>query len=202
MDGICQNSFIDEITKIREEHKDNCIIRNNGTILLNPMVIPKCRHMLFKPLDDSIINEFLCDVYEYNIPNEYIEFLKQTNGANLYYVKLKSKKYSFACCQFIMFGLPRTKPFGRPLDMEEPYDIRIEDLSRHKNIPETWLKCGRYIKDCKFDDPIDIFIDTISGAVNSYKKDTDEFVNSWSSLNQCFCEILDSLSMSEIEYLR
>ena len=131
--------FFDILDALKSEYKGNCSIRKNGTLLLCPGKIPRSRHMLFKPLCDEYIQEYLIEQYNNNFPKEYIEFLKYSNGANLHTVKMKTDKIEFASNLFVIFGLPLTPPFGRPKDEEEPYDIRIEDLGRHKEISKKWL---------------------------------------------------------------
>ena len=135
--------YAKRLESLKTEFSGDCITRKNGTLLLCPGKIPKCRHMLFAGLSDKLIKEFLADGYKNKFPEEYRQFLRYTNGANLYTVKVNtSNGLSFAHNLFTLYGLPRTQPFGRPNDMEEPYDIRVEDLGRHKETPQTWLKFG------------------------------------------------------------
>lgn len=192
--------FFDYIDMLKQSYRDDVIVRSNGTILLGIDKIPKCRHMLFKPLTDEIITSFLTSEYKGTFPKEYIDFLKYSNGANLYTVKLKTEKFEFAHSMFVIFGLPRTKPFGRPSDMEEPFDVRLEDLGRHKKIPNTWLKCGTYIKNYDFAIQNDIFIDTETNRVYSCEKNQNEIADEWDDLDSCFCSIFNSLSNSKSEY--
>ena len=156
--------------------------------------------MLFKPLSDEHIEEYLIKQYNNKFPKDYIEFLKYSNGANLNTVKMKTDKFSFASSLFIIFGLPRTPPFNRPFDMEEPFDMRIEDLARHKELPKTWLKCGTYIRNYNFNIQNDIFIDTKTNKVYACIKNKKDIVDSWDNLDECFCSILDSFANSKLEY--
>lgn len=139
--------FIQECKKLIETYSEDCIVRKNGTILLSPGKIPNCKHMFHKGLEQEVIDEFLVSEYKNHFPEEYIEFLKFSNGATLYRVKIKTKKFEFGMERLILFGLPLTPPFSRPMDEEEPFDIRIEDLGRHKLISKKWLKFGCYTKE-------------------------------------------------------
>ena len=129
-------------------------IRDNGTILLFPGTIPNYRHMLFKPLDDKLIEEFLISQYVHKFPQSYIEFLKYSNGANLCTAKMwhniQKRRIPTACGLFTIYGLPRTQPYGRAPEMEEPFDMRIEDVGRHDDIPSEWLKCGSYYRNSQY----------------------------------------------------
>lgn len=186
--------FIELLKQLQEEYVDNHIVRKNGTILLAPGEMPKCKHMLFPALEEKLIKEFLIDEYELEFPKEYLEFLKEFNGANLFHEIIKKSKFSFAYPYLVLFGLPRTQPFGRPFDMEEPFDIRIEDFdNRHKNVPSFYLKCGCY---CVHGDSrsIDIFIDTKTGKVSSYYRDTDTIVSVWENIDECLYRLFEELS--------
>lgn len=185
--------FIEILETTKNNYLDNCIVRKNNTLLLGLGKIPKCQHMLFAPLSREIINDFLVSDYKGVFPTEYIDFLMYSNGANLCNRCVKVKGFSLAHSMFVLYGLPLTQPFGRPHDMEEPFDIRIEDLSRHSNIPDTWLKCGTYVLPNSYDD-IDIFIDTETKVVNSCVKNTDSIINSWNDIDTCFCDLFNILS--------
>lgn len=193
--------FFDILNKLKKEYAEDCIIRKNKTVLLHPGDIPKSRFMLFEGLDQKTIKEFLIDKYNNLFPKEYIEFLKFSNGANLFTVRLKTKKFNFAHDLFSIYGLPRIEPFDRPFDMEEPFDLRVEDFARHKSIPSDWLKCGSYIKDYDFRNGItDIFIDTKTGKIYSCIKNNKDIVDSWDSLDACFVSIYNSFADSSEEY--
>lgn len=196
--------FFAILDALKEQYKDDMKIRGNGTILLSPGTVPRARHMLFKPLDDKIIEEFLISQYVHKFPAMYIEFLRYTNGANLCTTKLwhtiKKKKIPTAGGLFTVFGLPRTQPYGRPPEMEEPFDMRIEDLGRHNDIPKTWLKCGTYTRNYDFHSTTDIFIDTESEKVYACLKNQNVLVDSWDNLDECFCSIYHSFVDMKEEY--
>ena len=196
--------FINLLNSLKEEYKNDLLVRQNGTILLGPGTVPRAQHMLFKPLDDKLIEEFLVSQYVYKFPKAYIEFLKYSNGADLCTVKMwhtiKKKRIPTASGLFTIYGLPRTQPFGRPADMEEPFDLRIEDLRRHDDIPKNWLHCGNYIRNYDFHTAIDIFVDTESEKVNSCIRNTTTIVDSWDSLDDCFCSVYHSFDDRKEEY--
>ena len=196
--------FFKILDELKKQYENDKLIRANGTILLHPDRVPRARHMLFKPLDDKLINEFLVSQYVYKFPEEYIEFLKYTNGANLCTTKvwhtIKKRRIPTAGGLFTIYGLPRTQPFGRPDDMEEPFDMRIEDLRRHDDIPKTWLQCGNYIINYDLHTDFDIFIDAESEKVYSCIRNTTTIVDSWENLDDCFCSIYHSFDDMNDEY--
>ena len=196
--------FFKILDSLREQYKDDVKIRDNGTALLHPGTVPRARHMLFKPLDDTLIEEFLISQYIHKFPTMYIEFLKYTNGANLCITKvwhnIKKKRIPTAGGLFTIFGLPRTQPYGRPPEMEEPYDMRIEDLSRHDDIPDSWLKCGTYNRNYDLHSEIDIFIDPKYEKVYACVRNQNNIVDSWDNLDECFCSIYHSFDDMKDEY--
>ena len=195
--------FIDFLSNLKETFSDNYIIRKNDTVLLGPDKIPKSKHMLFKPLVNEYVNEYLIAHFSnLDFPKEYIDLLKFSNGANLFGIKIVAGKFSFANYMFVILGLPLTPPFERSLDMEEPYDIRVENLARHKMIPKNWIKCAIWneIKNLGNDEPTDIFIDTITHKVFACKKNQCDILYEWNSLDECFCSIVESFKDLQNEY--
>jgi len=192
--------FIQLLSNLKEEYKDDCIIRKNGTLLMHPGRIPNAKHYLFRPLNDELINEFLINQYKNTFPKEYIDFLKFSNGANLFGICVKTPKFTLAETLLTIYGLPRTAPFSRAQDMEEPFDVRIEDLARHDDIPNYWLKCATHIIPDNLDKHIDVFIDTTTGKIYSCFKNTKEIINSWKSLDECFCCLFDLTRKFRDEY--
>ncbi len=185
--------IIKYLEQLKEEHKNNITIRKNGTLLLAPGKIPKSRFMLFAPLSDEIIQKFVVDNYKGMFPEELIEFYKYSNGAQLYCVKKNFSKCSIASTMLCVFGLPMTQPYGRLQDMEEPFDIRIEDLSRPDELPNSWLKLGTYYKPDVSRRRRDIYIDTITKKVYSCYDREKSIEEKWNSLDECLCSIFDSL---------
>lgn len=196
--------FLKTLDTLKEQYGENMKIRANGTILLAPGTVPRARHMLFKPLEEKIIEEFLISQHALKFPNAYIQFLKYTNGADLCNTKvwhtIKKRRIPTAGGLFTIFGLPRTQPYGRPPEMEEPFDMRIEDLARHKDIPDTWLKCGTYNRNYDLHTQTDIFIDTADEKVYACTKNQKDIVDSWDNLDECFCSIYHSFDDMKDEY--
>lgn len=194
--------FIEYLNGLQKEYSNNYLVRKNGTILLAPGKLPKSKHMLFKPLKQDIIDEFLISHFNLDFPKEYIDFLKYSNGASLFTIKVNAGKFSFASSLLEILGLPLTPPFNRPLDMEEPFDIRVENLSKHKNIPNTWMKCAVWIKveNIGKSKQTDIFIDTATNRVYACEKNHKDILNEWNNLDECFCNIVDSFRDLKDEY--
>lgn len=204
-DIICRDrasGIIRRLEGLKSEYAGNSTTRENGTILLAPGAIPRSRHMLFVGLEEALIDDYLVSEYKLPFPEAYKELLRRFNGANLFTVKINNKKIrrSFAYNLFTIYGLPRTDPFSRPEFLEEPYDLRIEDLARHKKLPKTWLKCGSYCKDCNISVITDIFIDTESKKAFACVKNDCEITESWDSLDECLCSIFDSFADCRDEY--
>ena len=100
----------------------------------------------------------------------------------------------------MVFGLPRTQPFGRPLDLEEPGDVRIEDLDHYGN-PNTWLKFGRFTHaPATQDAESDLYIDTETQKVYMYVLRTHQKLDEWSSLDECLCDLFQRASKYGEEY--
>ena len=198
--------FIEILEELKEINENNVHIQKNGTLLLHlhPNAIPKSDHILYAPLTDRILHEYLISQYKFTFPQEYIEFLKYSNGGDLCIVRMwhsiKKKRIPTSSVLFSIFGLPQKPPFARPQDEEEPFDLRIEDLARSPKIPEYWLKCGCYARNYDFHNMYDIFIDTKTNKVYSCIKDDDNIIDSWESLDECFCDIYASFLNRNEEY--
>lgn len=190
-------SLIDDLKK---EYRNNAILRRNETLLLNPGKIPKAQHILYKPLPYDLIDEYLVQVYSNTLPTQYIEFLKYSNGLELFMFKILTGKFEFAGSNLTLYGLPRTKPFDRPVDMEEPFDIRVEDLRRHDDIPNTWLRVGTYQLKYELGGEADIYIDCDSQRVFSTKRDKCSIEEQWDSFDICLCDLFYRAQKSHSEY--
>jgi hypothetical protein len=114
--------------------------------------------------------------------------------------KFRTEEFDISWPLFDIYGVSLTPPFAQQPDMEEPYDLRVEDLARHPEIPETWLKCGSYTRNYNFNVLTDIFIDTATGQVYACEKNQKEIVNQWSNLDECFCSIYHSFDGRNKEY--
>lgn len=195
--------IINKLEKLRTEYDSNKIVRENGTELLCPMKIPRSRHTLFKGLSDWEIDEFLVKAYKNELPWQYIELIKYTNGFLLFSIRVKTAVHCFGYPLLTLYALPRTQPFGRPLDQEEPFDIRVEDLGRHDDIPKTWLKFGAYVHEYRFDSLTDLFVDTVDGRCYSCEREKCDVIEHWDSIDDCLCALFDffSDSLEEYEYI-
>lgn len=191
----------EKIRNIIEENRNDYRMQENGTLLLNPGKIPKCRHMIFKGLTADVLHEYLIAEYQEAFPDELSAFLTQYNGCNLYWVKLHTNDgISFAQSLLSVYGLPMTAPYSRPKDQDEPFDIRVEDLGRHENVSTHWLKFGSYIRDYDFDEMTELFIDTKEKKVFACHKNDDRIVDCWESLDECLCNLVDFFSGASLEY--
>jgi hypothetical protein len=191
-----------KIDQLKKEYISDCRIRKNGTVLLgSDKDLPLyARHTLFKPLTQDLIDEYLINNYKYHIPDQYIAFLKYSNGMSLFTAKRKFAGFKIASSIFTIFGIPLTPPFVRSQEMEEPFDIRIEDLGRHDDIAENWLKCGSYKKGSNLYVTYDIFIDTTTNRVYSCIKNDNKIVSEWNDFDLCLCDLFDDLKSTKIEY--
>ena len=196
--------IFEKLDDLKQTYLDDMAVRTNGTVLLGLDTIPVARHMLFKPLDDNIIETYLTSQYANTFPPQYIQFLKYSNGANLFMVKVwhtaKREKIATTSGFFTIYGLPRTPPFARKKDQEEPFDLRTEDSSRHKETPFEWLKCASYTRNYDIYKRFDLFIDTKTGKVYSCERNTIDVVESWDTLDDALCAIFDSFPEIKPEY--
>ena len=196
--------FINFLDKIKNDYSDDCVVRENGTLLLKPQTIPKCKHMFFKRLKNEYLNEYIIPYFEgLSFPNDYKKILEKCNGANLFSIKITKGKFSIAHSMLVLLGLPLTKPFDRPLNMEEPFDIRIENLARHPAIPHDWIKCAIWteIKNIGKGEPTDIFIDSTSCRVYGCAKNKKDVLYTWENLDECFSSIVKSFESLKDEYI-
>jgi hypothetical protein len=188
------------IDKLKKEHSNHTVIRKNGTLLFNPGKIPKAQHILYQPLTSELIDEYLSKAYKNTLPVQYKQFLRYSNGMDLFIFKILVGKFAFAGSNIIIYGLPRTKPFGRPADMEEPFDIRIEDLRRHDNISDTWLRVGTYRLKYESGGEADLYIDCDSQRVFATKRDKCNIEEQWDTFDICLCDLFHRAQNSLPEY--
>jgi hypothetical protein len=194
-------NIIGKIEQLKEMYHSDCLTRENGTILLGPKKMPKCDHMLFKSLSEETIEECLRKQYKNKFPDEYADFLKYSNGANLFYTKIVKPQFNHAWIFLTIYGLPMETSLAKRLNCEEPYDMRIEDLSRNDKIPSTWLKCGCYCKTTNIFIRYDIFIDTTTGITYGYDTKNGVVIDTWDTLDRGLCDIFCSLSNIQREYV-
>ena len=196
--------FLNIIRELVKEYDGNIIRRKNNTLLLGPGDMPRCRHMLYAPLTKEYYDVHLIKQYKNKFPEEYLYLLEHVNGFELLKVRLLSQRVGFfASSILIIFGLPVTPPYSRQPDMEEPFDIRVEDnLRRHPQTPVSWLKCGHFTKNYNFKVKYALYIDTESGKVYSIIANAKKFKieDEWESLDNCLCSIYNAYKDCEEEY--
>ena len=193
--------FIEKCEELIKSYQTDCIIRNNGAMLLHTEGRLKARYVFYKGLKEEYINCYLIAAYKRNLPKEYIELLKRFNGADLFSIKvLAGKGITFEYGRLHLFGLPLSAPGNRKADEEEPFDIRTQDqIERHKKIPNSWLKIGCYNKELGKDIIHDIFLDTEDGRTYTCEKNKYQIDNIWNGLDVCLCDLYDHLSTTEWE---
>ncbi len=193
--------FIKKCNELIMWYGDDYIKRKNGTLLLKPGKIPRAQHIVYAPLSMELIEEHLINAYKNKMPEEYVNLLSHFNGMTLYMVKVNyNKKFTFASSRLNIFGLPLTPTSLREEYGEEPIDVRMMDIERHTDIPQSWLRVGSYEKYVEEDIPYDLFIDTNNDRVFCCKHRTAKVEQEWESLDECLCEIFDYLSSTEWEF--
>ncbi len=196
--------FLNIIKELVKEYEGNIVRRQNNTLLLGPDKMPRCRHMLFAPLTKEYYNVHLISQYKNKFPEEYLHLLEHVNGFELLKVRLLSRQVGFFASSILtIFGLPVTPPYSRQPDMEEPFDLRVEDnLRRHRKTPSSWLKCGQFIKNYNFNDVYALYIDTDNGKVYSIISDAKKFKieDEWENLDSCLCSIYNEYKDCKEEY--
>lgn len=185
--------FTEKCNRLIRRFDKDILIRKNGTMLLGPGTIPKAKHYIFAGAPLEHIQQNLVQRYNGTIPDEYISLLQFCNGAILFNICMCMKDgVSFATALLTILGIPYHLPMDRAADEEEPYDISIEDLTRHPDIPSNWLKFGIYYDVTNLEaDPIDLFVDTQSGHVTGCRRKTTAICDQWNSIDQCLCALFD-----------
>lgn len=191
--------FIAKCEALRLKYADNCLVRQNGTVLLGPGSIPRAKHYFYAGASWSHIQKMLIDCYIHPVPKEYIEFLQYSNGVDLFSIRINTTDgLSYALSLLDIWELPWNPPGCRKPDEEEPADIAIEDLARHHQTPKQWLKVGRYYDDVQ-QGPLELFVDTDTEAVYSCRKNQYPVYEQWNSLDQCLCALFDRLSQVDLD---
>lgn len=84
----------------------------------------------------------------------------------------------------------------------EPYDISVEDFDRPDIIPDDWLRFGSYyLPPIKGAVLRDLYLDTCSERVLALEHREDDnlcILQEWETLDECLCEILDTLLAGDI----
>ena len=140
------------IRRTRRKRKNNRFKKNHRNINLI--------HYRQSLIDDICYNNNLIKQYKNKFPEEYLYLLEHINGADFHWLRVDMENGDgFAYSLLTIFGLPITPPFARDKDMEEPFDVRIEDLNRTFRTPDSWLKFGQYVYDLLTDEIRDLYID-------------------------------------------
>ncbi len=185
------------IKDIVSQYEDTMLIRQNGTMLLEPGTWPekpKARHIVLYKLSDEQIKEHIVNPYKYKIPEQYVEFLRYANGIALFSIKLHTKKHQLAQNMLEIYGLPLAPTFDRSRG-EEPHDVRVEDLRKAEGIPKQYLKCGHYAvwQDDTYLYRSGIFIDTDTGRAFGIPDDKAETEREWINLDACISDLVKNL---------
>jgi len=193
--------YNDYLKKLVTDYKDNCAVRKNGTMLLGIGKIPNAKHKLFVPLEQRDIDEYLKVFFKYGFPDDLAEILKISNGANLFNIRIYTDKVEFAHVLLCVLGLPRTSPTGRAFDLEEPFDIRVENFARHEEIPDTWIKFAVWTEVENIEkNPTDLFFDCVTNKVYACEKNKKDVLYSWNSVDDCLCSIIEILEKTNEAY--
>lgn len=194
--------FFKKCEKFIKMNQEDQVIQSNGTILLNVKNRLKAKHIIHKGINVDYINKYLVNGYKNVFPENYILFLNKFNGMALFRVKITvAPNIAFEHARLLLFGLPLKTYSERTVDEDEPFDIRVQDqLDRHKEIPNHWLKIGQYNKNIETELTYDIYIDTDSGKIylSEYKKYKVDYT--WDDLDKCLCDLFDSLTLTKWDY--
>jgi len=153
---------------------------------------PRAKHILFEAMTDKQLVE-LTESYRRVFPDQLLELYRRTNGAELFWGvrHLPRAKLSIPGSRLSVFGIP----LENSRKYVEPYDIRIEDLARADDTPESWLKFGSWRPEKDFRQMIDLFVDTDSAKV--YAVDRAEVScavwQQWDSVDLCLCDIFNKV---------
>ena len=192
--------FFEKLDELKEKYKNNTLTCPNGTQVLEPGKIPRGRHFIYAPLPQDMMDEWLIQSYSNQFPRSYAELLRHANGVSLYMMRLKHEKFTLAHAFLTVFGLPLTPAQYREVNGEEPFDVRIEDLGRHPDIPRGWLKFGVCAPPEYNFSHIELFIDTQSEEIFACKKEHSEILWHWKNLDSCLCELCNKGELLELEY--
>ena len=191
--------FVEKCKKLIDRHQNDRLKQKNGTLLLCHEKIPMARHYFFEGLQEHYIKEYLTDEYKWQIPKQYLELLRFSNGVDLFNVRVFIGETSIAESFLTVFGIPLKSPYTNFLEEIEPFNMWVENLGRHPRIPDWWLKVGVYYE--KIDEVRrDIWIDTKTEKVYACRKLEKKVVAEWENLDQCLCDIFDENKDEMQEY--
>ena len=191
--------FLKMVDAIIDEHHSNMVKKKNGAIFMDPGHIPNARHIVFPGLKQEEIDQYLVSVYRQPFPTSYQYLLRHLNGAELCVIRLNSQNFSFACATLVIYGLPKRPPQAGEIEKLEPFDVRVEDLRRHSQLPNNFLKVASYFINEDFRTRIDMFIDTEDEKVYAYQECSTNMVDSWDNLDDALCDVLARVKTIPLE---
>ena len=183
--------FLNKIQKLLDEYENcSCAVRDKAFLYgICSQSPPIANHIVYEPmLECEIMN--LIDDYKRVIPAELLTLYRFMNGADLFWtVRMIGKKARIPICRLSIYGVPLTCDRMHL----EPFNIRIEDLNRPNNTPDSWLKFGSYYSPTVTDIRFDLFVDTESLVVFAVKNGCNVccIEKSWNSIDCCLCCLLD-----------
>lgn len=183
--------FLDKIQKLLAKYENHpCATRDKaflyGVCNSKP---PIANHIVFEPMSEGDIKKLIAD-YKRDIPKELLTLYRFMNGADLFWtVRVVGKNRQIPISQLSIYGVPLT--FDRM--HLEPFNIRIEDLNRPDNTPDSWLKFGSYYRPKITDIRLDLFVDTETFVVYAVKNGSSkcQIERTWISIDYCLCCLMD-----------
>lgn len=163
---------------------DNNFINDGGADCILPLESSVYFHVLYSALTKNEI-DMLKNSYKGTLPEELIEFYQLVNGARIFSREYKiSEEISIYQPSISIFGIPNIKKVRTD---HQPLDIRIEDLSRPQNCPNTWLFFAAYF----YEPMITMFFDTAimengKHPVYANIKGSLKIIKRWDSFEEWF----------------
>lgn len=147
-------------------------------------------HIIYNPMPEKII-EYLVNSYRRKIPEQLLVIYRAMNGGDMFWVKRYIKKVNryIPFCPFSIYGVPLVDARER----NEPFNISIEDLNRHHDTPNSWLKFGAYYEPKCFSKRRDLYVDTNTTVVYAVDHDSSDctVLKEWLSIDDCLAFVLD-----------
>ncbi|MBR7163409.1 MAG: hypothetical protein IKD21_00340 [Clostridia bacterium] len=183
--------FLKKVFKSLNTYKsDACGVKDKASLygICDPTP-PLATHIVFAPMPGDIKQDLVSD-YKRTFPTDLLTLYSAMNGANFFwstYVVGRNTKIPFN--YFSIYAVPLT----HDRQHIEPFNIRIEDLNRPNNTPESWLKFGSYYRPENTTNRLDLFIDTDTSEVFAVEHDCAEccVFKMWHSLDSCLCSLWD-----------
>lgn len=188
--------FLIHLESLKTEFAGRIRLTSNQVCLLGPDEKKPlvAEHTIFPPMPDELIRH-LRDSYKRTVPPELIHLYRTANGIDLFMVrcKLRGLDIRIPFRQLTVYGIPLTST----RDRLEPYNIRIEDLSRLPGTPENWLKFGlfRRIADETIQEECELFADVDSGHTFLCPRAEEKMriFREWNTIDECLCDLFVQL---------